>query len=51
MIVVLIIALVLAYVYWRLLKTNMNIGENVERRLPPREALRFALDNDLPLRS
>lgn len=40
----------LACIGWRLHRTNMHVGDNVERRISQREALRFALDNDLPLR-
>lgn len=45
----LVIAAALAFIYSRLAATNMHVGENVERPLRPREALRFALDEGLPL--
>jgi len=48
---VVIAGLLLAFVWLRLDRSNMDVGENVENALSARDALRFGLDNDLPLRS
>lgn len=44
------IVLIAGFVYWRLHVTNMELPPNVERRLSARQALQFAVDNDLPIK-
>lgn len=51
MTVLAIIALTLAYVYWRLYKTNMDIPPGAEKHLGPLGALHFCLDNGIPIRT
>ena len=48
-----ILATVLVFVYWRLHRSNLDpvTVENAERRLGPKAALQFALDNGLPLKT
>lgn len=42
---------VLAYVGWRLIRSNMEIPPSAERRLPARDALRFAVEHGLPIKA
>ncbi len=51
LLLLLIVALGLAYVYRRLHKTNMVIPPGAEKRVNARAALRFALDNGLTIRT
>lgn len=48
--VVAIALAILAYVGWRLVRSNMDIPPNAERRLTAREALQFRLEHGLPIK-
>lgn len=45
------VSLGLAFVYWKLWRTNMVIPPGAEKPLPVRDRLRFALDNGLPIKT
>jgi hypothetical protein len=46
---IVVLLAVFAYVGWRLYRSNMTIPPKAEQALSPREALRFAAENDLPI--
>lgn len=41
----------IGFVFWRLHVTNMEIPASAEKRLGARDALRFALDNSIPVKA
>jgi len=50
---IVVLLAVFAYVGWRLYRSNMDpvTIANAEKRLGPKAALQFALDNGLPLKT
>jgi hypothetical protein len=43
--------LLCVFIYWTLLKSNMDVPPNAEKALGPLGRLKFALDNDLPVKT
>lgn len=43
--------LLCVFIYWTLLKSNIDVPPNAEKTIGRRAALRFALDNGLPVRT
>ena len=46
---IVVLLAVFAYVGWRLYRSNMVVPPKAEQALSPRDALRFAAENDLPI--